>query len=120
MLISDRFSPVVVLLGLDSDVIRNLSTALHAAGCNIQSDSPSRPSADVVFCSSDPACLRGALAAYPQTPVIVASRLPETATWLDALEAGASDYCAAPFEPSQIRWLLGCTLRPHAAASAAA
>jgi len=32
-------------------------------------------------------------------PVVVASRLPETGDWLDAMDAGACDYCAAPFEP---------------------
>jgi DNA-binding response OmpR family regulator len=42
---------------------------------------------------------------FPHLPVIVVSRLPETDEWLDALEAGAADYCAAPFEIIHLRWL---------------
>jgi DNA-binding response OmpR family regulator len=32
-------------------------------------------------------------------PVVVVSALPEIDKWLDALDAGADDYCAAPFDP---------------------
>ena len=39
-------------------------------------------------------------------PVVVVSRHPETAEYLDAMDAGAADYCSAPFEPSHIHWIL--------------
>lgn len=39
-------------------------------------------------------------------PVIVVSRVPDTREWIAAMEAGASDYCAPPFENSQLRWIL--------------
>jgi len=54
-------------------------------------------------------------------PVIAVTKLPESGKWLDALEAGAADYCSAPFETMQICWLLAAvqahaTQRtPHAA-----
>jgi DNA-binding NtrC family response regulator len=37
--------------------------------------------------------------------------MPETSEWLDALEAGAFDYCAAPFDSQQFVRLLN-TVRP--------
>jgi len=42
----------------------------------------------------------------PRLPVIVVTRLPDVNLWLDALDGGASDYCAAPFEQVQVRWVL--------------
>ncbi|MDQ6699628.1 MAG: hypothetical protein M3Z36_05525 [Acidobacteriota bacterium] len=51
-------------------------------------------------------------------PFVVVTRLPETARWLDALEAGAADYWAGPFERTQFRWLLDSALpRTHSAAA---
>jgi hypothetical protein len=38
--------------------------------------------------------------------VVVETRNPEVREWLDALESGAADYCAAPFERSQLRWIM--------------
>ncbi|HUQ91402.1 MAG TPA: hypothetical protein VM120_06960 [Bryobacteraceae bacterium] len=45
-------------------------------------------------------------------PVIVVSRHPNAAQWIDAMEAGAADYCAAPFEIQQIRWLVDANTKP--------
>ena len=47
----------------------------------------------------------------PNLPVIVATRLPEVGRWLDALDAGAADYCGAPFERIQVRWILDTVFR---------
>lgn len=66
--------------------------------------------AGVVFCSADPGKYQSLLNALKrrslQLPVVVVSRLPETPGWLDALDAGAADYCAAPFEHRHIAWLI--------------
>lgn len=66
--------------------------------------------ADGVFCTAKANEYRQILNALKQKglrlPVVVVSRLPEVAEWLDALEAGAADYCAAPFERHEIRWLM--------------
>jgi DNA-binding NtrC family response regulator len=77
--------------------------------------------ADVVFCAAEPDCCRPLLKAIGQQhldlPVIVVSRAAETANWLSALEAGAQDYCAPPFEAAQIRWMLeGAAKLPRAVA----
>jgi len=50
----------------------------------------------------------------PGLPVVAVSRLPEVSAWLNALELGAADYCAPPFEPAQIHWILQSALKPAA------
>ncbi|MGI8992476.1 MAG: hypothetical protein ACR2I2_23200 [Bryobacteraceae bacterium] len=86
------------------------SAYLHLAG------------ADVILASGDDKdCLKllATVRAHDSsTPFIVVNRLPETARWLEALEAGATDYWAAPFERVQLRWLLDSALmRTHRAAA---
>ncbi len=63
--------------------------------------------------------LKTALVRFRGLPVVVVSRLPEVEGWLDALEDGAADYCAAPFEPVQLRWLLDTHTRVRNAYAAA-
>lgn len=66
--------------------------------------------ADVVFCNSEPreyqALLNEMKRRGLRLPVVVVSRLPEVSEWLDALDAGATDYCAAPFEHQHMSWLI--------------
>jgi hypothetical protein len=38
--------------------------------------------------------------------VVVIARMADTQDWLNAIEAGATDYWPAPFEPSQARMLI--------------
>jgi len=49
--------------------------------------------------------------ARPTLPFVVITRIPETSEWLDALEAGATDYCAGPIEWCQINWVMESALR---------
>lgn len=72
--------------------------------------------ADVVFCSSDRSRYLPLIEALHQVennklPIVVVSHSPEVSDWLDAMDAGASDYCAAPFEARQMRWILDSTLK---------
>lgn len=53
-------------------------------------------------------------------PVVVVSRLPEVNDWLDAIEAGAVDYCSAPIEREQLDWILESNLPGRLKARAAA
>jgi len=76
---------------------------------------------DVVFCAAEPEhgymSLLGIIKQKrPDLPVVVVSRLPEIPKWLNALEAGATDYCCPPFESTQIGWILERALRPQAVA----
>ncbi len=66
--------------------------------------------ADIVFAGGDKGeylpLLKQVREARPGLPFIVVTRLPEIVQWLDALEAGATDYCAAPFEMQQVQWVM--------------
>lgn len=70
--------------------------------------------ADGVFCSSEPGECRKLLTRMKgkglHMPVVVVSRIPEVSEWLGSIEAGATDYCAAPFEQRDISWLLRSVL----------
>lgn len=109
--------------GLESLLSNALSDALTRCNCLIfnqtQDHDRDRPRPDIVFCSPSPEVLQPVLQRFKHTPVVVVSRLPEVDGWLDALEAGAADYCAAPFEPTQLRWLLDTHARARKALAAA-
>ncbi|MBI5281156.1 MAG: hypothetical protein HY858_05685 [Candidatus Solibacter usitatus] len=97
-----------LLYGLDGTLGTALRRTLGNCGCRpvpVSSDWE-QEKADIVFCGHSREVLTAALARFGDLPVVVVSRLPEVEGWLDALEAGAADYCTAPFEATQIRWLL--------------
>jgi len=75
--------------------------------------------ADIVFAGGEPSqylpLLRLVRRQRPALPVVVVTRIPETTAWLDALEAGATDYCSSPFESRQIRWLMESALPKYRA-----
>jgi DNA-binding response OmpR family regulator len=75
------------------------------------------PKSAALFLSADAPDFRATLSQLresdPELPVIAVTRVPETAHWLDALDAGATDYCGAPFERVQIRWILNSVIRPE-------
>lgn len=100
-----------VLFGLDPSLASSLETELAKCGYQTEWADGSQleeepPQADIVFCPSARPMLQRVMSLFPHTPVVVVSRLPEVDGWLDALEDGAADYCAPPFETVQIRWLL--------------
>jgi len=80
--------------------------------------------ADIVFAGGEPkhylSLLRKVREARPALPFVVVTRNPETTAWLDALEAGATDYCSAPFESRQIHWLMEAALPKRRSVSIAA
>lgn len=109
--------PVSVLLyGLDDELASGLARAASGACETLQvaMAASRKQSADVVFCQPCSNTVRELKLRHPAASVIVASRLPDVSDWLDALDAGAADYCAAPFEPAQIRWLLESHVRASA------
>jgi DNA-binding response OmpR family regulator len=106
----------VLLAGLEPELAKELSESLRVRGVEIQSapklENANLSEADIVFCQTRQPGLLELLAAT-RKPVVVVSRLPEVNDWLDAMEAGAADYCAAPFEREQIDWILDSNLRPR-------
>lgn len=124
MLDSNKPNYKATFFGLEGVLSNALSDALTRCNCFIFNNNSqdrdrehSRP--DIVFCSPAPDVLKPVLQRFKHTPVVVVSRLPEVDGWLDALEAGAADYCAAPFEPTQLRWLLDTHARARKALAAA-
>ena len=107
---------MILLFALDEAVSSELSSTLNGLGSQMRAEICStiadyerireQRQPDVIFCSSNADRLAEILQSHPGSPVIAVSRLPEVHQWLDAIEAGASDYCAAPFEARHIRWIL--------------
>jgi DNA-binding NtrC family response regulator len=118
----------IVLFGLSATLGAELGKALMAGGHTVHTY-PFLPAAEyppllksvragLVFCAADaksyPALLEAIKQTNPALPVVVVSRLPEVTEWLNALEAGASDYCAPPFESTNIGWILDAAVRDAA------
>ncbi len=111
-----------LLLGLEISVAEELSRALIYLKHQVQLSPMNQGAlesteADLVFAPAGD--LRAILRVRPDLPVVVASRLPEISAWLDALQDGAADYCGAPFEATQIGWVLNSSLRGMQRAAAA-
>jgi DNA-binding NtrC family response regulator len=70
-----------------------------------QNDGDSRCGVAAMFTTSL-AALSAAVEGDRKAPVVVVSRLEEAEQYLLAMELGAHDYCVAPFEPAQLRWML--------------
>jgi DNA-binding response OmpR family regulator len=105
----------IVLNGLEPSAQADLCRVLFGEGHEVSiRDHHDWAQADAVFCNGDsptyPALLRRVRDLHPDLPVVVVTRLPESDKWLNALEAGAADYCSAPFEPIQVRWILSAVL----------
>lgn len=105
----------VVLLGIAGDLADQLTLVLREEAHQVSrmqsyEDARWEINPEVAFICGDGAdfidnlCIL--LEREPQLPVVVVTRLPETGRWLDALEAGARDYCGAPFERVQVRWIM--------------
>ena len=109
----------VALLGLPEDLGNQLARVLLEESHQVSrklfvSDLRRGPNPCAVFISGDSPEYRHILSLLRETrpglPVIVVSRQPDAKRWLDALDAGAADYCGAPFERVQLRWILGSIL----------
>ena len=113
----DLLKASIAIVGLNAnlaaDLVRALSLGSHA-GTVRTVEQPAKSvryaGADVIFCSSEPDRCLPVLEATRQLrldiPVIVVSEHAAFDEWLNAMEAGASDYCMAPFDPMQLRWIL--------------
>jgi len=109
--------PKVLLFGLDGSLSNELNPVLEKLGQTVQIETSNsgvleNTDANVIFAEGE--TLGAVRNQRPELPVVVVSRIPEVRGWLDALEAGAIDYCGAPFEPTQLRWVLDSSLRASA------
>ena len=106
----------ILLFELHEDLLCELRDALISARLvpaieeGVAADDVEWSQYDLVFCPANRGTLQTVLSTaggkMKRLCVIAVSRLPEVQEWLDALELGAIDYCATPFEQSQVRWLI--------------
>lgn len=118
----------IVLLGLDRILASELESVLKQQEHTVRAEPDGTPAewrklvsgmgADIVFCPAQRerylALLEELRRESHAPPVVVVSRAPEVSDWLDAMEAGASDYCTAPFEPGHIAWIVDSNVRSEA------
>jgi DNA-binding response OmpR family regulator len=117
-----------LLFGLSEDLAGELIPPLKSCDLNIRAiardgDVAHMPAlaespADIIFCGADVNLVSELRSAKPDASIVVVSRHPEVSDWLDSIEAGATDYCAAPFETSQVKWIVESSLRSAPAALA--
>ena len=109
----------VFLIGLEQATAAQISRALAVERHRIEQKSRhigvrDSKAADIVFAGGEPsqylALLRLVREERPSLPFVVVTHVPETAAWLDALEAGATDYCSSPIESRQLHWLMESAL----------
>jgi len=118
----------VFLIGLEQATAAQISRALVVERHKIEQKSNDigprdLMDVDIVFAGGEPSqylpLLRRVRDERPSLPFIVVTQIPETSEWLDALEAGATDYCSSPFESRQIHWLMEAALpKPRTVAAA--
>ncbi len=118
--------PYVLLVGLDQKLAEELSEFLSSRGYEARVATglegelgPAGSQCAMAFCSIAQPGLTQVLEAVT-APVVVVSRLPEVDDWLDAMDAGAADYCAVPLEGRQLDWILESNLGKFRSASVAA
>ena len=112
----------IVTIGLDQASAYQLGRAL-GTGAHSISHKPGTSlveeltDADIVFADGEGkrymVLLKKVREILPLLPCVVVTRIPETSDWLDALEAGATDYCSAPFEARHMNWLMESAMPAH-------
>lgn len=112
----------VLLIGLDPATALDLERALPGHYTALTRNLPtnamafvallreSRP--DLLFCPARHRHLREILekASAERLPVVVVTHYPDAHEWIDAMDAGASDYIASPFQSQQLEWILQSSL----------
>jgi len=118
----------IVLVGLDKIASGQIIAALEASAHVVQRKSENLllrelAEIDMIFAGGTAdqyiPLLKRVHNMRPTLPFVVVTRIPETREWLDALEAGATDYCSAPFETHHIEWLMESALTPRQNVAAA-
>jgi DNA-binding response OmpR family regulator len=105
----------VFLIGVEQTIADQISRALGPDRHRIEQKAQNIEACDlmevdIVFAGGEPPrylpLLRWVREQRPALPFVVVTAIPDTTAWLDALEAGATDYCSCPFEKRQIQWMM--------------
>ena len=119
----------VVFSGLEPRIADQLAQLLAVDGHEIQRQKNTAPikhvlGADVVFASGEPvqylSLLRRVRAINGSLCFVVIARFPVLTGWLEAIEAGATDYWSTPFVLLQVRSLVASATSRRIAAAATA
>jgi DNA-binding NtrC family response regulator len=117
-------SPRLLLIGLEEQIASELVRHLPPCIWSIEPDDALFHKAhldltaiDIIFCRAGHKFLARILkSAHAQSvPVVVVTAHPDVEEWLNAMDAGASDYTAPPFDRQQMTWLLNTNLKPYGA-----
>jgi DNA-binding NtrC family response regulator len=105
-----------LLFGLSEDLAGELMAPLsklcrHVDDVRQHLGTVATTGAQVIFCGANTEVVTKLREAKPEASIVVVSRHPEVSGWLDSIEAGATDYCAAPFETAQVQWILESSMR---------
>jgi DNA-binding response OmpR family regulator len=109
----------VFLIDLEPAVAERIDEVLTREGHRAEQrsediDTSELMTADIIFACGEGSryltVLRRVRDLRLRVPFFVAARIPSTMDWLNALEAGATDYCASPFETHQLQWLVASAL----------
>jgi DNA-binding NarL/FixJ family response regulator len=109
----------IVLIGVEQATAGKIRRALAVERHHIEHQPPDLlvrdlQNVEIVFAGGEPvhylSLLRRIRESQPTLPFVVVARIAETKEWLDALEAGATDYCSAPIERQQLHWLMQSAL----------
>lgn len=113
----------VLFSGLEPRAAQQLANLVATDGHEIHRGKNNAPikdllNANVVFIGGDPdqylPMLRRVRAVDSTLCFVVIARFADTSEWLDALEAGATDYWAVPFELRQVRALIAAAITRRA------
>jgi DNA-binding response OmpR family regulator len=120
----------IVLIGLEQAAAGQICRALATDSHEVEHQPQNvvmrdLQDADIVFAGGEPghylALLMRVRKTRPTLPFVVVTRIPDTSEWLDALEAGATDYCSPPIEKQHVQWVMQSALsRPSFAARTSA
>ena len=118
----------ILLVGLPSDTAADFVRKLEPLRPSITSQPYPSRSMDVshvdlvLACSDDCRCrslLRQVHRQRPELPFVMVSSMADDSKWIEALEAGATDYCRTDIDPSHLRWIVENALPLRAMVSAA-
>jgi DNA-binding response OmpR family regulator len=104
----------VFLVGLEGRIALDIASAISDQHTVFRRphtiEMPALLRADIIFAGGSAkdrlSLLRRVRLLWPALPLVMVPETPDMEDWLDALEAGVTDYCCSPFVQRQIQRLI--------------
>ena len=119
--------PVISLIGFPDNLVEGLMALSAHLGFEItrqnNPDEIPKDAAAAFVCGDRAGWLENICevrSTHSRMFLVIATRRPDHEKWLDALEAGANDYCCTPIDARQFAWLLRRDLESKPAVATAA